>query len=1047
MLGVNGGLIGLVRDPTSSSAPGVWLLREQNLKVRDGVWPGTEADIEYTVSNNGSEFQIRDSGTVSYLVNWGDETAIETVTTNNKSHTYSAAGVYTVRLYITGSYRPYWPSAASADQVLMITIKSGVDLGTNLYRAFASLDSLIKLVIPFTATSNATSMNEMFAYTNYLTSSPGYPDLDTSNVTNIASMFSGYGNPVPTVFGTVPLYDFSEVTNAYNLFRDNKFISTVPAFDLSKCTTVALTFYACSNLTAIPAITLTSLCTNFYKTFSYTNKLASIAVINTSGGTDFREAWIAGSDDTYLTSFPALDFSSGAIFQNTWRNRDVMVNFPANMFDSTGTFVWYAFQYAWRNCALSAQSIENILVSLDTNGQSDITLHVDDGTNANASTWSIAATNAFNNLITKGWTIGKEGTISNLIYNISSSGGVFNLRSSGSVNFTVDWGDGSATETSTSNTLAHTYAAGTHLLRITTSQAYRPFFDNQGDEDQITSAGIFYNVGTTLQGAFKGAANVTSITVSSTTVTANVTDMTNAFSECTSVTSLPVFDTSSVTVFLAAFQNMDALTAFPLLNTSSGTDFENAWSNCNNLVSISSLNFSSATKFNNAWNTCPALTTFPAGRFNSTGTLTTTAFAGAFTGCALTAQSIENILVSLDANGASNVTLDIDGGTNANASTWTTPAIDAYNNLAGKGWSLSQNGTVPANSPVTGSVTISGTVEVGEVLTASNTLADPDGLGTITYQWNRGTSAISGATGTTYTLVNADDGNTMTVTASFTDGNGIPESVTSSATIIVRNYEVIYTITNSGGAFVLEDSGTVSYVVNWGDSSAPETVTTNDKSHTYASSGNYTVKLDVQTASYQGYYWNKTSRTQITSIEYKTPTKLGSSGYAAYIGCSNMTSFTAPAAAFSDLTRMDHMFRDCTSLSSFSDADTSSCSIFTYTFHNCSSLVTAPTFDYSSCTGLYQTFLNCTSLTTFPANAFNSTGTFGTNGFFNTFQNCALTAQSIENILVSLDTNGQSNVILHINGGTNAGYSTWSTAAQTALTNLTNRGWTVYKNN
>ena len=162
MLGVNGGLIGLVRDPTSSSAPGVWLLREQNLKVRDGVWPGTEADIEYTVSNNGSEFQIRDSGTVSYLVNWGDETAIETVTTNNKSHTYSAAGVYTVKLYITGSYRPYWGFSDLGDQVLMITIKSGVDLGTNLYRAFTSMDALIKLVIPFTATSNATSMNDMF---------------------------------------------------------------------------------------------------------------------------------------------------------------------------------------------------------------------------------------------------------------------------------------------------------------------------------------------------------------------------------------------------------------------------------------------------------------------------------------------------------------------------------------------------------------------------------------------------------------------------------------------------------------------------------------------------------------------------------------------------------------------------------------------------------------------------------------------------------------------------------------------------------------------
>ena len=160
-----------------------------------------------------------------------------------------------------------------------------------------------------------------------------------------------------------------------------------------------------------------------------------------------------------------------------------------------------------------------------------------------------------------------------------------------------------------------------------------------------------------------------------------------------------------------------------------------------------------------------------------------------------------------------------------------------------------------------------------------------------------------------------------------------------------------------------------------------------------------------------------------------------------------MTSFTAPAAAFSDLTSMAYMFRDCTSLSSFSDADTSSCSIFTYTFHNCSSLVTAPTFDYSSCTGLYSTFINCTSLTTFPANALDSTGTFATNAFTHAFHNCALTAQSIENILTSLDTNGASNVRLDINGGSNAGYSTWSTAAQTALTNLTNRGWTVYKNN
>ena len=41
------------------------------------------------------------------------------------------------------------------------------------------------------------------------------------------------------------------------------------------------------------------------------------------------------------------------------------------------------------------------------------------------------------------------------------------------------------------------------------------------------------------------------------------------------------------------------------------------------------------------------------------------------------------------------------------------------------------------NESVTGTVTVSGTPVVGQTLTASNTLADPDGLGTITYQWYR----------------------------------------------------------------------------------------------------------------------------------------------------------------------------------------------------------------------------------------------------------------------------------------------------------------------
>ena len=91
-----------------------------------------------------------------------------------------------------------------------------------------------------------------------------------------------------------------------------------------------------------------------------------------------------------------------------------------------------------------------------------------------------------------------------------------------------------------------------------------------------------------------------------------------------------------------------------------------------------------------------------------------------------------------------------------------------------------------SHSP-TGSVTITGTATEDEFLTASNTLADQDGLGVISWQWNRDGVLIDGATNSTYTLVQADVGALMTVTASYTDGEGTAESVTSSPTSAVVN--------------------------------------------------------------------------------------------------------------------------------------------------------------------------------------------------------------------------------------------------------------------
>ena len=94
---------------------------------------------------------------------------------------------------------------------------------------------------------------------------------------------------------------------------------------------------------------------------------------------------------------------------------------------------------------------------------------------------------------------------------------------------------------------------------------------------------------------------------------------------------------------------------------------------------------------------------------------------------------------------------------------------------------------VNVNDLPTGSVTISGTAAQGQTLTASNTLADADGLGTISYQWSAAGTAINGATKATYLLTEAEVGKTLTVKASYTDLQGTAESVSSSATNVVSN--------------------------------------------------------------------------------------------------------------------------------------------------------------------------------------------------------------------------------------------------------------------
>ncbi len=111
--------------------------------------------------------------------------------------------------------------------------------------------------------------------------------------------------------------------------------------------------------------------------------------------------------------------------------------------------------------------------------------------------------------------------------------------------------------------------------------------------------------------------------------------------------------------------------------------------------------------------------------------------------------------------------------------------------------SLATTPVANVNDAPTGVVSISGTAQQGQTLFAANTLKDLDGLGTITYQWLANGVAIAGAAGSSYQLTSAEVGKAVTVKASYVDGFGAAESITSAATSAVA---ALAGVTLSGGS-------------------------------------------------------------------------------------------------------------------------------------------------------------------------------------------------------------------------------------------------------
>ena len=332
---------------TRTDASGVFDLQTQAVSQNEKDWPGSEtASIIYdvTLGPDYLTITIQSAGTVDHTIDWGDGAVDENLTTNTPSHTYSSVGSYKIKIFSSGVYRPYFASHASIQAtVTKVEITENANLGTNLRDAFNGAKKLTTFKCAFSVTNSVTEIRSMFSGCQALSTIDLF---DTSNVTEFGSMY--YSCRGLTIF---PEFDFSSATGISSMFRITE-PTALPNLDVSDIEFFSATWRQCN-----------------------------------------------------IPSFPSFyDFSSARSFSETWRS-SLLYNFPADMFDTTGTLYSTAFRNAFNGSRLTAQAIENILTSLDTNGATGIELHIGSGQNASYSTWSQAAKDALTNLQNKSWTV------------------------------------------------------------------------------------------------------------------------------------------------------------------------------------------------------------------------------------------------------------------------------------------------------------------------------------------------------------------------------------------------------------------------------------------------------------------------------------------------------------------------------------------------------------------------------------------------------------------------------------------------------------------
>jgi hypothetical protein len=305
--------------------------------------PAFKITIDTTKAGSASDtfiLPLASGSTYDFDIDWGDGSSETITTSTNVTHVYDTAGEY--QIAITGDFpRIFFNN--TGDRLKLISIDNFGDIvwGSTLERAWQGCSNMV---------INATDV----------------------------------GN-------------FSGVTNFFSAWRSCSSLTAFPLLDTSNGTDFSGTWLGCSSLTSFPLLDTSSV-NNFQQTWLNCSSLTSFPLIDTSSGTNFLQTWRNCSS---FTTFPLIDTSNGTSFVESWRDCTSLTSFPANAFDSAPAT---NYTNAFLTTALLTQSIDDILVSLDTSGVSSGTF-----TQSGGQAPSATGEAAIDSLVGKGWTITVTG--------------------------------------------------------------------------------------------------------------------------------------------------------------------------------------------------------------------------------------------------------------------------------------------------------------------------------------------------------------------------------------------------------------------------------------------------------------------------------------------------------------------------------------------------------------------------------------------------------------------------------------------------------------